>query len=154
MKIMLTTVISGGQTGIDELALQLAKQYGIETGGWMPPDFLTEEGPKPEFEAIYGMKALDSGLWAKRTRYNVRDSDGTAIFGNVLSGGTASTINFCKKYKKPYCINPNDQELTDFVVSQHIKVLNVAGNKASILSQEHYQSAYESLSQLFQQTNK
>lgn len=94
MNVKLYKVISGGQTGIDELGLFLAKQHKISTGGFMPPNFLTEDGPKPEFEKLYNCEALDSGLWAKRTRYNVKYADGTVIFGDVKSKGTASTINF------------------------------------------------------------
>lgn len=30
---MLKKIISGGQTGVDQIALDIAKQLGIETGG-------------------------------------------------------------------------------------------------------------------------
>ena len=153
MNIQLKKVISGGQTGIDQIALELAREYGIATGGWMPPGFLTEYGEKPEMENLYGMKETDRGLWAKRTRYNVRDADGTLLFGNMRSGGCLSTINFAIKYKKPYCINPNDDELLAFIVENRIQILNVAGNKQSILSPAHEQMARERLRKLFEDTN-
>ena len=146
---LLRKVISGGQTGIDELALYLAHQFGIPTGGWMPPGFLTEEGPKPAFESRYGMTALESGLWAKRTRYNVRHSDATVIFGNIKSGGTVSTINFANKFKKPLCINPSGPELIAFVSLNQIGILNVAGNKASGLPAYYHELAKKSLTDLF-----
>lgn len=148
MNLVLKMIISGGQTGIDELALRIANQYGVKTGGWMPPMFLTEEGCKPEFEEKYNMQALGSGLWSKRTRYNVKCSDGTVVFGNVNSGGTASTINFLAKFKKPYCINPEASDLIKFVLSNQIQVLNVAGNKGSILSPWHHDLATRSLTAL------
>lgn len=150
MNIQLKKVISGGQTGIDQIALELAREYGIATGGWMPPAFLTEYGEKPEMENLYGMQETDGGLWAKRTRYNVRDGDGTLLFGNMRSGGCVSTINFAIKYKKPYCINPNDDELLAFIVDNGIQVLNVAGNKQSILTPADEQMARERLRKLFE----
>ena len=150
MIIQLNKVISGGQTGIDQIALELAREYGITTGGWMPPAFLTEYGEKPEMESLYGMQETDGGLWAKRTRYNARDGDGTLLFGNMRSGGCVSTINFAIKYKKPYCINPNDDELLAFIVDNGIQVLNVAGNKQSILTPADEQMARERLRKLFE----
>lgn len=149
MKNNLIKVISGGQTGIDELGLSLAKEYGIITGGFMPPCYLTEDGPKPEFKELYNSEALDSGLWAKRTRYNVKFSDGTVIFGNIESKGTASTINFLIKFKKPFCVNPKGDELIQFVKNNRIAVLNVAGNKESVLTVGYKNLARKSLTALF-----
>jgi len=149
MNIQLKKVISGGQTGIDQIALELAREYCITPGGWMPPGFLTEYGEQPEMENLYGMQETDRGLWAKRTRYNVRDADGTLLFGNMRSGGCVSTINFAIKYKKPYCINPNDEELLAFIVENRIQILNVAGNKQSILTPADEQMARERLRRLF-----
>ena len=39
-----TKIISGGQTGVDTIGLQVAKELGIETGGKAPKGFLREEG--------------------------------------------------------------------------------------------------------------
>ena len=50
---MLQRVISGGQTGVDQAALRAAKAAGLETGGWMPLGWLTEECPRPEFGELY-----------------------------------------------------------------------------------------------------
>ena len=41
---MIEKIISGGQTGIDQLALEIAIELGIETGGTAPPNFMTEDG--------------------------------------------------------------------------------------------------------------
>lgn len=142
-------IISGGQTGIDELGLQLAKEYNIPTGGWMPPNFLTEEGVRPHYKQLYNMREMSDGLWSKRTRYNVIEANATVVFGNIKSGGTAATINFCIKYRKPYLVNPSGEELRVFVLENDINILNIAGNKASILSPDDKTAASESLSYLF-----
>lgn len=143
-------VISGGQTGIDQLALTLAKGYCLKTGGWMPPLFMTEDGPRPLFEDLYQMKVTFGGLWAKRTRYNVKSADATVLFGNMKSGGSFATLNFAIRYNKPYCINPDGQQLIDFVQEHQVMILNVAGNKASVLSADDKALAEKSLKILFE----
>ena len=42
---MLKKIISGGQTGADREALETARDLGIETGGFVPKGWLTEDGP-------------------------------------------------------------------------------------------------------------
>jgi hypothetical protein len=37
-------IISGGQTGVDRLALDVAKSLNIATGGTAPNGYLTENG--------------------------------------------------------------------------------------------------------------
>jgi hypothetical protein len=51
---MLERVVSGGQTGADQAGWRAAKAVGLETGGWMPRGFLTEDGHRPEFRDLYG----------------------------------------------------------------------------------------------------
>ena len=73
------TVISGGQTGVDQAALRAARSCGIPTGGWAPRGWLTEDGPAP-WLADYGLKvprrhvvgSLDQAVtWAQRIGYPV-----------------------------------------------------------------------------------
>jgi hypothetical protein len=40
---MLERVISGGQTGVDQAALRAAQACGLETGGYAPLGWETEE---------------------------------------------------------------------------------------------------------------
>lgn len=147
-------ITSGGQTGIDELGLQLAKAYNISTGGWMPPNYLTEEGTSPVYKQLYNMQEMSSGLWSKRMRQNVIDTDATIVFGNVESGGTKATINFCIKNSKPYLINPSGEELLVFVIEYDISILNIAENRASVLSPEDKIAAAKSLRHLFAAISK
>ena len=52
-----TKIISGGQTGIDTIELQVAKELGIETGGKAPKGFLTTQTNKREKEQdLYTLK--------------------------------------------------------------------------------------------------
>jgi hypothetical protein len=131
----LQRVISGGQTGIDQLGLEVARQLGIPTGGVAPKGYLTETGPDLTLRDHYGLREHESAHFPPRTRANVRQSDGTVIMGE-LSGGTKLTRATCQKEGKPYLVNPTADELRTWLVDKQIKVLNVAGNRGSKLPSE------------------
>ncbi|GAB3937267.1 YpsA SLOG family protein [Larkinella terrae] len=126
-------IISGGQTGIDQLALKVARELGIETGGVTPKGFLTEDGPAP-WLADYGLIDDSSPNYPPRTRRNVVDSDATVWFGSTDSSGFKLTKNCCVSAKKPFVANPNAIELENWIKNFQVNVLNVAGNRASKLS--------------------
>jgi hypothetical protein len=126
----LTTIISGGQTGADRAGLEVARELGLLTGGTAPDRYLTENGCDPSL-AEFGLIAHEGLDYDGRTRLNVRNSNGTVIFGNVESGGTALTVLECTKAGKPYIVNPSARELRCWLLDHAIVVLNVAGNRAS-----------------------
>ena len=57
----LRKVVSGGQTGADQAGLRAARAAGIETGGWAPKGWETEEGPAP-WLSDYGLKECPRSL--------------------------------------------------------------------------------------------
>jgi len=132
---MLELVMSGGQTGADQAGLRIAQQFGIPTGGWMPLDWQTGAGPRPDFEQLYGMKCLHTGGYKERTEANVRLSDGTIRFAaNFNSMGEKCTLNAINDNNKPYMdIDINNPVSTTIVAKwireKNIKKLNIAGNK-------------------------
>lgn len=130
---MITKIISGGQTGADQGGLFAGRKLGIKTGGTAPPNFMTEEGPKISFLQSYGLVEgeSDSKTYPKRTKRNILDSDGTIIFGNMASPGSKLTLNLCRELKKPWISNPNRKTFLRWIDKNNIKVLNVAGNRAS-----------------------
>lgn len=81
-------VITGGQTGVDQGAWRAAKAAGLETGGWMPKGFKTEDGPRPEFAALYGAIEHTSPRYEDRTPLNVGDADVTILIGDWTSRGS------------------------------------------------------------------
>ena len=132
---MLELVMSGGQTGADQAGLRIAKQFGIPTGGWMPLDWQTGAGPRPDFEQLYGMKCLHHGGYKERTEANVRLSNGTIRFAaDFNSMGEKCTLNAINDNNKPYMdIDINNPLSTAIVVAtwirkKNIKKLNIAGN--------------------------
>lgn len=126
----LTKIISGGQTGADQAGLAAAKLLGLETGGTAPFGYRTDAGPNRKLlRDTYGLKESLSREYQPRTIVNVRESDGTVVFGNLDSPGTKLTIAQCIKQDKPVCSNPTALELHDWADEKNIQVLNVAGNR-------------------------
>jgi len=132
---MLELVMSGGQTGADQAGLRIAKQFGIPTGGWMPSDWQTGDGPRPDFEQLYGMKCLHHGGYKERTEANVRLSNGTIRFAaNFNSMGEKCTLNAINDNNKPYMdIDINNpvstaSDVAAWIRKNNIKKLNIAGN--------------------------
>ena len=132
---MLELVMSGGQTGADQAGVRIAKQFGIPTGGWMPLNWETEDGPRPDFQQLYGMKCLLHGGYKERTETNVRLSDGTIRFAaDFNSIGEKCTLNAINDNNKPYIdVDINNAVSTeivaDWIRKNKIKKLNIAGNK-------------------------
>src|SRR5437870_10377236 len=96
---MLTKIISGGQTGVDRAALDVALELGLPCGGWCPRGRRAEDGPIPE---RYPLQEMKSPAYPPRTARNVRDSDGTVILTRGQPDrGTALTIELAERYRKP-----------------------------------------------------
>src|SRR5947199_5165626 len=130
-------IISGGQTGVDRAALDVALTNGIECGGWCPAGRLDEFGRIPD---RYPVEELKDGGFTDRTEKNVKDSDGTVIiFHDKPRGGTEETIRFCIEQKQPHkLINAAKhsseeaaQLIAQFVREQNIETLNIAGPRQS-----------------------
>jgi predicted Rossmann-fold nucleotide-binding protein len=95
---MAVKIISGGQTGVDRAALDVALRHGVESGGWCPTGRLDESGTIPD---RYPVKELESGGFTERTLRNVKDSDGSVIiYPGKLSGGTEQTVKFCGEQRR------------------------------------------------------
>lgn len=127
-------IVSGGQTGVDRAALDVAMALGIDHGGWCPKGRLAEDGI---IDAKYQLEELSSSDYAARTEQNVIDSDGTLIlYRERLTGGTALTNRLAKLHAKPLLRIRLDREVDcDRVLrwfrEHSIGKLNVAGPRGS-----------------------
>jgi hypothetical protein len=130
---MLKKVISGGQCGADRLGLEIAKELGIETGGTAPKSYRTEIGNDYTLKE-FGLTEDSSVNYNPRTEKNVINSDGTLLLGDMESPGSRKTIEYLSKHKKKYITNPTVDEIYDFIKTNNIETLNVAGNRASKLT--------------------
>jgi tRNA nucleotidyltransferase (CCA-adding enzyme) len=107
-KRILDQIVSGGQTGADRAALDVAVSLGITSGGYCPFDRKAEDGRIPD---SYPLKETRSPKYEKRTKLNVRSSDGTLVLNlGQLDGGTRMTMEYAEKIKMPCmlvfnCIN-------------------------------------------------
>ncbi len=124
----LKKIISGGQTGADMGGLKAAKELGLETGGTAPRNYMTEDGPNHSLKE-YGLSEF--GTYAIRTHRNIRDSDGTVLFGKSYTPGSNITLKFCWYLKKPVIMNPGVLAFFKFITDYNIETLNVAGNRES-----------------------
>lgn len=149
-------IVSGGQTGVDRAALDVALELGLPCGGWCPEGRLAEDGPIPE---RYPLRELPGGGYTARTLANVLESDGTLIihFGE-LTGGTLLTLDLCLRFQKPfYLIDGETVEearavsaIRRFLKARTIRRLNVAGPRAS-KEPRAYPYTYRLLSQVLSQ---
>jgi Circularly permutated YpsA SLOG family len=130
-------IISGGQTGVDRAALDVALKNGIDCGGSCPTGRLDELGRIPD---RYPVKELEQGGFTERTLRNVKDSDGTVIiYSRNLGGGTEQTVRFCVEQQRPHELIDASRisteiaarSIVDFVGKHKIDVLNVAGPRQS-----------------------
>lgn len=131
---MFSKIVSGGQTGVDRAALDVALEQGIACGGWCPRGRRAEDG------LIDPRYPLDETPWdgyPQRTEWNVRDSDGTLVL--VLGEpdrGTALTVRLARKRKKPCLVvdlgGPVDvAAVRAWAEANGVRVLNVAGPRES-----------------------
>jgi hypothetical protein len=130
-------IISGGQTGVDRAALDVALRHGIKCAGWCPAGRLDEFGKIPDH---YPIQELEGGGFTERTLQNVKDSDGTVVvYLGKLEGGTEQTVRFCIELKRPHeliaasKISTEDAAklIGDLVRKNKINILNVAGPRQS-----------------------
>jgi hypothetical protein len=127
-------VVSGGQTGVDRAALDAARAVGLPCGGWCPRDRLAEDGP---IAAIYPLVETPSADYAQRTRWNVRDSDGTLVLARGrVEGGTAFTVAVAWRRRRPLLVvdlatGPDPAEAERWIHKAGVRILNVAGPRES-----------------------
>jgi Circularly permutated YpsA SLOG family len=130
-------IISGGQTGVDRAALDVALKHRIDCGGWCPAGRLDELGKIPD---RYPLKELKRGGNEERTLRNVQESKGTiVIYFHELCGGTAYTVGCCIEDRQPYRsidaakYSPEDAAtlMVSFVGDNELDILNIAGPRES-----------------------
>lgn len=132
---VLSKIVSGGQTGVDRAALDVAIYLEIPHGGWCPQGRRSEDGTIPLEYALRETKERD---YSVRTERNVIDSDGTLILYQAkLTGGTELTFRLTKKHRRPClcvdlaAVDESPPSLCHWIATHNIGVLNVAGPRES-----------------------
>jgi len=143
-RVVKIKIVSGGQTGVDQGALEAARCLGLEWGGWVPKGWRTEAGP---LNAAYRerMQEHSSANYRSRTQKNVIDSHATLILTHELplSGGTRKTLDFALMARRPHLVVCLDEEKGKEKASAWLRsfyevdtppsllILNVAGPRES-----------------------
>jgi hypothetical protein len=127
-------ILSGGQTGVDRAALDVAMERGMPCGGWCPARRLAEDGP---IDPRYPLRETPSADPARRTEWNVRDSDGTLLLvTGAPSPGTARTREIAGRLGRPVHLHhldtpPDADAFRGWLAIHKIRTLNVAGPRES-----------------------
>jgi Circularly permutated YpsA SLOG family len=136
-------IISGGQTGADQAALDVAVSLGMSYGGWVPKGGLDEHGPGL-LTKYPNMLEAETSDPAERTKRNVRDSDVTIVLVQSKDQkelpGTKLTIETARRLGRPHlavvvgdldAATRLSQWLNDRSGKKPIRTINVAGPRES-----------------------
>jgi len=127
-------IVSGGQTGVDRAALDVALELALPCGGWCPRGRKAEDGT---IAARYPLTETPAAEYAQRTEWNVRDADATLVLTRGMpSGGTALTIDLARRLGKPCLVIDLDDQpdvgmVRIWLENHKVGVLNVAGPRES-----------------------
>ena len=150
-------IVSGGQTGVDRAALDVAVSLGIPHGGWCPRGRLAEDGRIP---VGYNLRETETREYPQRTEKNVLDSDGTLIVCHGSpSGGTLLTARLATRHKQPLLVVDLDEidgdgieqtrdAVCEWLADNSVATLNVAGPRESQSAGIH-QEACDLLTRVF-----
>ena len=134
---MVKKIISGGQIGAEQAALDVAIKLGIPHGGWIQKGRKTQSGTLPD---KYKLKEMPTASYIKRIEQNVINSDGTLIISHGrLTGGSDHSRKMVLKHKRQLLHIDLLQiealqaaKLINSWISLHqIKILNITGPRAS-----------------------
>jgi hypothetical protein len=155
---MIEMVVSGGQTGADQAGWFAADACNIATGGYMIRDAMTEAGPAVLLASYFCAEILNTDHYPTRTRRNVQESHGTILFGNLDSKGSRLATELCEKFGRPlYRVIPGEtkpSDVAEWIAQNEIRILNVAGNRASQAPMDFFDRVKRFLIAVFKLTNK
>lgn len=130
-------IVSGGQSGVDRAALDVAMEFDVDSGGWVPKGRLAEDGPLTKKYRVIETPSDDNAV---RTEWNVRDSRATLLITDgEATGGSALTLALAEKMKRPHLhvdlskttIPQAVDAIVSWLSSGRYEILNVAGPRLS-----------------------
>jgi hypothetical protein len=131
---MINRIVSGGQSGVDRAALEVARSLGIPLGGWCPAGGKAED--VPDVRALFPeLRETSSADPAERTRLNVEDSDATLVLvgGRLASSGTSATLAHAVRLGRRHLLADvrHASVVRAWLAGLDAPVLNVAGPRES-----------------------
>jgi len=134
---MVKKIISGGQVGADQAALDVAIKLGIPHGGWIQKGRKTQSGTLPE---KYQLKEMPTASYKERIEQNVIDSDGTLIISHGKPTGASDySRKMALRHKRQFLhidlVQLNTLKaaklINSWIALRHIKTLHVTGSRTS-----------------------
>lgn len=105
---MSLTIVSGGQTGVDRAALDVAISLGLRYWGWCPRHGWAEDYPEPpglliDYPQLWPTPQADP---RQRSIWNAQDSDATLALtlGNIPDGGTKVAVDRAAELGRRYLV--------------------------------------------------
>lgn len=148
-------IISGGQSGVDSVALLAASFLGLPAFSIMPENERREGESIEEFQrktkSIFRRIQLASESYRFRTYANVYFSDVTVIYDFLgKSEGTLATLDACKELNRPFLLLSDTGEneanlLYDFLMNYSPDVINFAGNSLSKIDVQIQETVYNNI---------
>ena len=82
---LMLKIVSGGQTGVDRAALDVAIERGIAYGGWCPKGCWAEDMPNPPglLSRYPDLRETPEADPSQRTEWNVRDTDRLMVWSTA-----------------------------------------------------------------------
>ncbi|MDF1678850.1 MAG: putative molybdenum carrier protein [Legionellaceae bacterium] len=137
---MIDKIVTGGQTGVDQAALEIASELNIPISGWCPKGGLDENGVC--ILERFALQETETDIPNERTKLNVRDSDGTLIIvptlplPGTITDGTGLTIQEAEETKPHLIIALDEKEeaidtIRGWIDENNIRILNIGGPRES-----------------------
>jgi putative molybdenum carrier protein len=101
-------ITSGGQSGVDRAALDVAIERNLPWGGWCPKGGWAEDSPEPPglLARYANLRETPLADPLQRTEWNVRESDAVLVIvdaaGMAASRGTQRGHDWARQYRKPF----------------------------------------------------
>lgn len=124
----------GGQKGIDDFHMFAIEKDAAVKGGAIIDSVSTSQEIGKQRARKFGLKE-DKGDYKSRTFRNAKETDATVYYGMTdgkgtpTSGGGKDTLAGAKAANKPIIVNPTESELTEFLIKNKVKKLNVSGSR-------------------------
>lgn len=134
---MIGKIISGGESGVEQAALDIAVKMDIARGGWITSWQKEDLGKKA---GRYGLSEMPDVNYARVAEHNVSDSNGVLIIsrGDLISN-SALHRRIAQKINRPcLCIDLNKtaefqatEQISAWIARHRIRILNITGPKES-----------------------
>lgn len=134
----LTKIVSGGQTGVDRAALDVAIELGLDHGGFCPKGRRAEDGRIPD---RYKLTETESTGYSERTQANINITEATVVLtvealSVGLTPGTKLTLRLLEEGPLTYpwtfgLLECDQEQVREFLRQHRPRALNVAGPRES-----------------------